>query len=719
MRQTFIHSAFFILLLLGICIFQGGTSYIGQVLVWVFPITLAALLLLRHKWAVLGVPWGIDTLLWVIFLGTAGISSLLSPNKAYTVPSLFTYLSFFLTYTVAKIYFRNRNAALHWFTAFIVLGVVSGSIVVLYLLGVYSYHTNLSDVFYPHYGHSPITYIITGAGLLLLTYIHQKRKHRHVGSLLGILLFFLLILSTFSRLSLIIFGGAVILLYGVHYWHKTKLVRVLSVIFFILCVSTLVFRGYTLGKPLSQSGNFAFVRTILMKKAPFGSRPLYWKQTARFIRLSPLFGKGLDTFRLYSPRLTNAPTQWSWYPHTIAVVFGEVGLFGGFVYVLLFVWLVVAVYKQVSAHNVTHELVSAMVLVVAMGIFALLDSSWSFPVFQLIFWITAAYIISKQQSQKNLSGFILLAPFCVLFVYICVYLTTGVLMIMGYASLARKLPSSMIQPYLQGVKQSVEAKDAQGEQASLQVLASLAADDSDTAMQLMSVYDGAHRITDQIYWIRKLIDLKPLDTPDSYGYVRDLYLNQNDMQKAKEVTDLFISRFSTLTDYGAFGRSISQQFFQASELYYAQLHDISTSLELMRRAIQVNYYHELSLIQLSLVQIIVGDRVFDESLRRSYFTQFERIIMTTPGMEQSRHHDEIGRILRQYALSIQQTNPAETLRILEESIRFNKKWFDNYHDVIITLKDMGNLQKALMYAQSCVDNVQGDAWCSQQVRELQ
>jgi O-antigen ligase len=306
------------------------------------------------------------------------------------------FASYFVVFTSIRSIFptlRSKEVLGSWF---LVLSLILSTISLYHTL-ILKYVNRASEgvsFMWIYYGHNHLSALLLFAIPIAFYLIKKYWKTKRLNALLFITCYVLLVtlfftlaraamLSLFvaSLLSFLVFPniiarqGRVILLIGI--------IFTLAVLLFGILASNRSFPTYRGAMPLNENN----------------SRIVYWKQAISNFQKHPLFGSGLDTFRIInkrSPQPKGIPG--SYFVHNFFLqILSDTGIFG----FLSSIGLIGSVlWKSVRRVFEIRNSQKALLLAFWVGLLAttlntMVDFDWQLPVVFLIFWIFAGFLTSK------------------------------------------------------------------------------------------------------------------------------------------------------------------------------------------------------------------------------------------------------------------------------------------------------------------------------------
>ncbi len=306
-----------------------------------------------------------------------------------SVNELLRYAVYFIVFVYVR---RSRWTLKHFGKILIIPAIFLSVISFLYLLPfrLLPYPIGGLNLFLPTFGHNHLSGLLLFAlpiSIYRYTDIHEKKW--------GLLTAFFLIslILSYSRVAYII------VLFYLFVFFKKRAGRALA--FSIVTISVL----YISIRIYSNIGiKLDFLPKQVFKPVTFENVRLgYWKQAIEGLKLSPVFGTGLDTFRYISNRFAPSQKAISLYAHNHFIqMFTETGVIGGGLFLLLIIFSAI---KIVGNDNKYYF---PLLLGVGGSIFNnLLDYDWQIYSLFLYFWIVLGLLLPKTRDVKDISSSII------------------------------------------------------------------------------------------------------------------------------------------------------------------------------------------------------------------------------------------------------------------------------------------------------------------------
>jgi len=387
------------LILLILPFLDGGTSQIGQIILFIIPFPLFLFLLAKNDFKI-----KTDSLFWLssIFLILALVSLFFTISLSLSISALFRLLALYLFFHLSRAII-NSPESLKMALWPVFFAGVSLSLLSLWFLLPWAVKPlsslNLVSIKYAHNHLAEYLPFVLLPSISL--FLSSKKKEKLLFGLLTCF-FFVVLLLTFSRTTFLFFP-LILLMMLYHLKIKVKKEKILINIFLIGSILILAFISVM---PFTEFGNkifiengFGFFTKRLIKPINYELRIDYWQQAWQGFWEKPLFGWGWGTFRLVSLRFQKFTAVNSWYAHNFYLqTLAELGLLG---FLSLMAFLFTAFKKAFRNINQNKNplligLFWALILSVCQSF---LDFGWEFPAIFLTFLVFLGALNNEKISQ--------------------------------------------------------------------------------------------------------------------------------------------------------------------------------------------------------------------------------------------------------------------------------------------------------------------------------
>jgi len=386
---------------------DGGTSQIGQIILFVLPLPLILFILAKQELKI-----KLDSLFWLssLFLILSLISLIFSSSLSLSVPAFFRLLALWILFNLSRVIIKTSQELKMALWAVFLAGIGLSLLSFWYLLPFSLKPFAVLNLTYTQYGHNHLAEYLPFVLLPSLSlFLTSKAKEKLIfGALTGF--FFLAMLLTFSRTTFLFFPLVAFLIIRQLTPKKGKIL--VGTLIFLSILSLVVVSLFTLtafGKHILSEDPGSFLAKKLIKPLTYEGRINYWREAWRGFLQRPILGWGLGTFRLVAIRFQSFPSSWSWYTHNFYLqTLVELGIFG-------FLALLAFLYK---AFRQAFLAVSKRKDSLLIGVFggltlsacqSILDFGWHFPAIALTFLVLLAGLTNKNMpsaepcfSNKNL-----------------------------------------------------------------------------------------------------------------------------------------------------------------------------------------------------------------------------------------------------------------------------------------------------------------------------
>lgn len=377
----------FSLILLILPFLDGGTSQIGQVLLFFVPLPLVLFALAKGDFKI-----KIDNLFWLslAFLILAFLSLFYTSSWFLSIPALFRLLSLFIFFHLSRVIINTKEKLKIALWPVFFAGV-SLSLLSLYFLLPFALKLDSSmNLFYVNHGHNHLAEYLPFVLLpsLALFLAGKKRERLIFGVLTGF--FFMIMILTFSRTTFLFFPLIVFLLLrqlNLKNQKAKKLVLILASFSLLLLLAFFYFSWSDFGQQILKSHPNNFLAKKLIKPIAFEGRFNYWREAWLGFLERPLTGWGWGTFRLVAVRFQSLPKTYSWYTHNFYLqTLVELGVFG---FLALMAFLIKALQK---AFLIVKKQKDPLLIGLFFGLLlsacqSILDFGWEFPAISLTFLV--------------------------------------------------------------------------------------------------------------------------------------------------------------------------------------------------------------------------------------------------------------------------------------------------------------------------------------------
>jgi len=366
---------------------DGGTSQIGQIVLFVLPLPLILFILAKQELKI-----KLDSLFWLssLFLILSLISLIFSSSLSLSVPAFFRLLSLWVLFNLSRVIIKTPQELKMALWAVFLAGVGLSILSFWYFLPFSLKPNSMLNLTYAQYGHNHLAEYLPFVLLPSLSlFLVSKGKEKLIFTLLTIF-FFLALLSTFSRTTFFFFP---LIIFPLIRQLKIKLKKgkvILGILIFfsivsLLLTSLLPLTGF--GWDVLKENPNGFLAKKLIKPLNYEGRLNYWREAWLGFLQRPIFGWGLGTFRLVALRFQSFPSSWSWYTHNFYLqTLVEVGLFG-FLTVLAFLAKAFRQALLVVSKKNPPLLIGVFWGLILSALQSILDFGWHFPAIALTFLV--------------------------------------------------------------------------------------------------------------------------------------------------------------------------------------------------------------------------------------------------------------------------------------------------------------------------------------------
>ena len=383
------------LVLLVLPFLGGGTDPLAKLVLFSLPLPLILLSLAFKK-----VKIKIDILFYLslLFLISAFISLFFSVSISSSLPSFGLLLSFFIIFHLARAVVTSKeDLRLVWGTI-LMAGIGLSLLSLWYLLPFTIKPTGSLNLVFIKYGHNHLAeYLPFVLFPSLFLFLKGQKKQKLFFGILS-LFFFIILILTFSRTSLLFFPLILALIF---YRQRSLVKKKFKPLIFLLIAlpllfltGILIFSHSKFGYQVAASGDY-FLNSIA-KPLIFEKRIVYWQQAWQGFLERPLLGWGLGTFRFVSLRFRDLLHHYSTFTHNFYLqILVETGIFG----ITFCLWFLIKSFKKIFLSiKKTKNMLSlgifwALVFSCLQSIF---DFGWHFPAIALVFLVLLGALTNEK-----------------------------------------------------------------------------------------------------------------------------------------------------------------------------------------------------------------------------------------------------------------------------------------------------------------------------------
>lgn len=333
-----------------------------------------------------------SVLMFLIFLITLSLSTIFSVNIKQSLPILALFWSYFVIYLTAGLIFntdkKRQILALSLVLISLFLSVIS---FYNFTSGYNNREQDGVSFMWLYFGHNHLSALLLFSIPITFYFLKQywfKIRDRIV----WLIIFLFLIVSlylTFARSSIISLLLALIVSVILFKLVPKKVAFILG----ICLIISMVFLFFDLS---SNAKNIS-----LFKSADLNARSVYWEQAIRNTSRNPLFGTGLDTYRLVSSKEPKTKILHTYYAHNFFLqMLSDAGILGLLSSISLIFYLLYESFKKVSEKLKSGE--GQLMLVIWIGLLAstlnsLVDFDWQLPAVFLYFWVFEGLLTTSKE----------------------------------------------------------------------------------------------------------------------------------------------------------------------------------------------------------------------------------------------------------------------------------------------------------------------------------
>ena len=317
------------LILLILPFLDGGTSQIGQIFLFITPLSLILFVLAKNKLTI-----KIDNLFWLslIFVAIAFISLVFTASFILSLSACLRLLALFIFFHLSRAIINTPEKVKIALWPVFFAGLSLSFISLYSLLPFALKPLNSMNLYYISHGHNHLAEYLPFLLLPLLSlFLTSKGKNKLIFGIL-VSFFFAMMLLTFSRTTFLFFPLIIFLMMhqlGVKNQKSKKLVIIFALLSFILLLVIFYFSWSKFGQQILNSYSDNFLVKRLIKPITFEGRFNYWREAWLGFLQRPFFGWGWGTFRLVAIRFQSLPNTYSWYTHNFYLqTLVELGIFG-------------------------------------------------------------------------------------------------------------------------------------------------------------------------------------------------------------------------------------------------------------------------------------------------------------------------------------------------------------------------------------------------------
>lgn len=331
-------------------------------------------------------------LFFVLFLASATISTIFSLDKKQSLLQLVFFLSSFIIFAGIKSFFRDFKSKQT--VAFIlVLATFLPSLASVYntfFLHVVRREPTDMGFLWVYFGHNHLSALLLFTIPLAFYFlkIYWNDRTRRILWLLAICYLLFALYLTFARASIISLLLAFffsLIVFRLFSWQKITTISLL----FLLVIVTIF------GKSTGSAKQFGVGKSDLTNK----TRVIYWRQAIDNFIKNPLWGSGLDTFRVVSRTSERTVTPTTYYTHNFFLqMLSDAGILGFLTSIGLIFSVFWHGYKKISpkigAIKIVIRKEGLLLLALWVGLLAstlnaFVDFDWQLPTIFFLFWLIA------------------------------------------------------------------------------------------------------------------------------------------------------------------------------------------------------------------------------------------------------------------------------------------------------------------------------------------
>lgn len=340
--------------------------------------------------------------LWLAFLIFALIALFFSISTYASISSYILILGYFvLFYVVSQTIFSDKEIKI--IGNFLIVGAVMLSIIGIYYYLTGRYVRMMSTFYWPNPFAGYLLFIIPLA-LGLYYRSSDKFKVTLYGAVSILLLsVFVLTESRASYLSLIIPVILLIWIFiGLVDSKKGLLIKNIFLVVSVFILVSIIF-SFKIGSPTlffltkNQSDPVALADVGVV------SRIEYWQGAVGIFKDYPIFGSGLDTYRIIYPAYQSTPIGYSIYAHNSYLqMLAETGILAGLAFILIMISLLIVGRGLLK----TLEGDTSYTFLFLLGVLGSMihnaaDFDWSYLANAIIFWILAGLVYSRYLKEHD------------------------------------------------------------------------------------------------------------------------------------------------------------------------------------------------------------------------------------------------------------------------------------------------------------------------------
>ena len=387
------------LILLILPFLDGGISQVGQIFLFITPLSLILFILAKNKLTI-----KIDSLFWlsITFIVIAFISLLFTASFILSLSACLRLLALFVLFHLSRAILNTPEKLKMALWPVFFAGVSLSLLSLFFFLPFVIKPSSSMNLFYANHGHNHLAeylpFVLLPSLSLFLTTNGKKRL------ILGILtgFFFIMMLLTFSRTTFLFFPLIAFGLFKqlkLKSWKKRNLLWFLSSLPILLALALFFFSSTTLGQNLLKIDSSGFLAKKLIKPIVFEGRFNYWREAWLGFLQRPFFGWGWGTFRLVAMRFQNLPNTYSWYTHNFYLqTLMELGILG---FLILGTFIFKSFSKAFSFVKKEKDplLIGIFWALIFSACQSILDFGWQFPAVALTFLVFLGALTNERKEE--------------------------------------------------------------------------------------------------------------------------------------------------------------------------------------------------------------------------------------------------------------------------------------------------------------------------------
>jgi len=373
----------------------------------------------------------IINLLFLLFLFVSSVSTVLSLSKARSFFELLRYLSYFLIFVNIRtlpLTLKIKLKKIYIFSIIInsiLLSVIAWSFVMGRPL-LFNPGSGM-NLYYKSFGHNKLVDILLfSIPIVVMLFIKYKLEKHILYRILSVIFIFLIsaLLITVSKSGYMIVITMFILI-GL-YVRILEIKKYFSYISFIILPVFLLYFLSIISSYSNITDRYPLLK-IFYKPMYLDYRWDYMRISVKGLSYSPLFGMGLDNYRIINKLWQEKPYSWSTYGENhYLLLLTETGIFGGVIFSLIIILSLYTLFQTyVLDKRYKLEEIGILLALLASALHVFFSVDWQFLSIFLFFWTGLALLLPGTDIEQNGQNQIFVNSFRIISILLIVFGVTN------------------------------------------------------------------------------------------------------------------------------------------------------------------------------------------------------------------------------------------------------------------------------------------------------